>query len=76
METTATFSNRSRQTLIAEAVRSLGGSKKVGELFKPAISRQAVDKWIRSGCIPAERVRTISKASGFPRGALNPDFAD
>lgn len=71
-----TTNNEVKARNVAEAVRIVGSAKKVGQLYSPPISHQAVSKWIRRGCVPASRVRKLSEASGMPRWALNASFAE
>lgn len=60
---------------VALAVHRVGSLEGVGRLYTPPISKQAVFKWVKRGCVPASRVRVLSKASGIDRSALNPAFA-
>lgn len=57
---------------ILEAIESAGG---LGELAKRCRVRyQAVQKWIKNGKVPAERVLDVESASGVPRSRIRPDL--
>ena len=38
------------------------------------ISRQAVYKWCRNGCIPAARIADVRKITGIPAYYIRPDL--
>ena len=56
------------------AAERVGGARNLSRLCTPAVSRQAVEKWIRAAVIPPRRVPEVSKLSGVPKGLLNPLF--
>lgn len=56
------------------AAERVGGARNLARLCNPAVSRQAVEKWIRAAVIPPRRVPEVSKLSGVPKGLLNPLF--
>ena len=56
------------------AAERVGGARTLARLCTPAVSRQAVEKWIRAAVIPPRRVPEVSKLSGVPKGLLIPLF--
>lgn len=65
-----------KPNFVEMAVALAGGSRAVGELFTPKVSRQAVDKWVKAGVIPARRVKVVSDATGIARDRLNEVFRE
>lgn len=57
---------------IERAVERAGGQQALAEMC--GVKYQAVQKWIRSKRVPAERVLTIESATGVSRHELRPDI--
>lgn len=57
---------------IQKAVKVIGGQQQLAE--ECGVRYQAVQKWLRSGKVPAERVITIEAATGVSRHDLRPDI--
>lgn len=62
------------QNFVRVAVKRVGGTRNLARLCEPPVSRQAVEKWIKSGVVPPRRAPGVSKISGVPKGLLNPLF--
>jgi DNA-binding transcriptional regulator YdaS (Cro superfamily) len=58
--------------IVAQAVTAAGGAHVVAKKFE--ISRQAVEKWVKQGWVPAERVLGLEALSGVSRHRLAPDI--
>lgn len=59
-------------TAIHRAVEAAGGQKALAAMV--GVRYQAVQKWLRSGRVPAERVLTIEAQTGISRHELRPDL--
>ncbi len=59
---------------VKEAVQAAGGSESLAKAMNPPISRQAVEKWVRKGVVPPERVKEVSRITGVAMSRLNPLF--
>jgi DNA-binding transcriptional regulator YdaS (Cro superfamily) len=57
---------------VQRAVDAVGGQAVLAE--KIGIKYQAVQKWLRTGRIPAERVLAVEEATGVSRHELRPDL--
>ena len=57
---------------IERAVKAAGGSHALAKRLE--ISRQAIEKWVAKGTIPAERVLEIEQITGVSRHVLRPDL--
>jgi DNA-binding transcriptional regulator YdaS (Cro superfamily) len=57
---------------IERAVEKAGGQIALAKLT--GVSYQAVQKWLRTGSVPAERVLPIEEATGVSRHDLRPDI--
>lgn len=57
---------------IQKAVEKAGGVNALARLT--GVSYQAVQQWVKSRRVPAERVLIIESATGITRHALRPDI--
>lgn len=58
---------------IEMAINAVGGRK--ATLAKlVGVSRQVVEYWTKTGRVPPQHVRSVSKATGVPAGKLNDLF--
>lgn len=57
---------------IGRAVERAGGQQALADAC--GVKYQAVQKWLRSKRVPAERVLTIESATGVSRHDLRPDI--
>lgn len=57
---------------IEKAIYAAGGRKKLADAV--GITRQAVEKWLSGGKIPAERVLLVEKFTKIHRSDLRPDI--
>ena len=57
---------------IQKAVKVIGGQQQLAE--ECGVRYQAVQKWLRRGKVPAERVIAIEAATGVSRHDLRPDI--
>jgi DNA-binding transcriptional regulator YdaS (Cro superfamily) len=57
---------------VLRAIEGGGGLKSVAE--KLGVRYQAVQKWRRSGRVPAERVLALESISGVSRSDIRPDL--
>lgn len=57
---------------VSRAIEGGGGLKSVAG--KLGVRYQAVQKWRKSGRVPAERVLALESVSGVSRSALRPDL--
>jgi DNA-binding transcriptional regulator YdaS (Cro superfamily) len=59
-------------SVVERAIEGGGGLQPFAE--KCGVRYQAVQKWRRSGRVPAERVLSVEAISGVPRYELRPDI--
>jgi DNA-binding transcriptional regulator YdaS (Cro superfamily) len=57
---------------IAKAVKEAGGQQALAQLC--GVRYQAVQKWLRTGRVPAKRVLQIERVTGVSRHDLCPDL--
>jgi len=60
------------ESAIEKAVRVAGGQSSLARQIP--VSPQAVQQWVATGKVPAERVRIISKITGVSPADLRPDI--
>lgn len=57
---------------IERAVQAAGGQQALAE--KCGVKYQAIQKWLRTKRVPAERVLAVEAATGVSRHELRPDI--
>lgn len=56
---------------VARAIQKAGGRRQLAEAV--GVTRQAVEKWLETGTVPANSVPHVVNATGVPAWDLNPE---
>lgn len=64
-------------TGIEQAVKMAGGQAELASLLDPAVTQQAISKWVTRGWVPTERAAEIEKLWAIPlRDLVSPALVE
>lgn len=62
-----------KKEALERAIAIAGSQEKLGALFTPPVSQQAVQQWLDKGETPVKRCKVIERGTGVTREQLRPD---